>query len=115
MLPAWETRYKPRSVGGSSEPVRNSRAGVSNFVAAMTYIHSMHSVADDLRAEIRRDLSGRTPAERVAVALVLGGRDVGLFAEAHDPPLDRRVAARLLERRRQAGRRRSRCIEELIG
>ena len=81
----------------------------------MTYIRIMHSIADDLRAESRRDLSGRTPAERVVVALALGARDLGLFADAQDPPLGRRVAARLLERRRQAGRRRSRCLEELIG
>jgi hypothetical protein len=75
----------------------------------------MHSVADRLRAESRADLSPRTPAERVVLALALGARDLGLFADAQVPPLDRRVAARLLERRRQAGRRRSRCLEELIG
>jgi len=81
----------------------------------MTYIRIMHSVADDLRAESRSDLARRTPAERVVIALALGRRDVGLFADAQDPPLDRHVAGRLLDRQRQAGRRQSRCIEELIG
>ena len=75
----------------------------------------MHSVADRLRAESRSDLALRTPAERVVLALALGARDLGLFAGAQVPPLDRHAAARLLERRRQAGRRRSRCVEELIG
>jgi hypothetical protein len=75
----------------------------------------MHSVADHLRDESRRDLSRLTPAERVVLALALGARDLGLFADAQIPPLDRHGAAQVLERRRQAGRRRSRCLEELIG
>jgi hypothetical protein len=75
----------------------------------------MHSVADRLRAESRIELSHRTPAERVVLALALGARDLGLFADAQLPPLDQHVAAQILERRRQAGRRRSRCLEELIG
>src|SRR5687767_4175305 len=81
----------------------------------MPYIRSMHSVADDLRAESREDLARRTPAERVVVALTLGARDLALFAGAQAPPLDPRVAAQVLERRRQSGRRPSRCLEELIG
>jgi hypothetical protein len=75
----------------------------------------MHSVADDLRAESRRDLARRSPGERVVVALALGARDLDLFADTQAPPLDRAVAAQLLDRRRQAGRRPSRCLEELIG
>ena len=86
-----------------------------NITARVTYIGVMHSVADDLRVESRRDLCRRTPAERVVIALALGRRDLRLFADSQDPPLDRHAAARLLERQRQAGRRPSRCIEELIG
>ena len=75
----------------------------------------MRSVADLLRAEDREELLALTPAERVALALALGARDLEAFRTAQSPPLDPAEAARELERRRQAGRRRSRCIEELIG
>jgi len=75
----------------------------------------MRSVADLLRAEDREELQALTPAERVALALALGARDLEAFRAAQSPPLDPAEAARVLERRRQAGRRRSRCIEELIG
>ena len=75
----------------------------------------MRSVADLLRAEDQRELRALTPAERVALALALGARDLETFRAAQSPPLDPAEAARVLERRRQAGRRRSRCIEELIG
>lgn len=75
----------------------------------------MRSVADDLRDEDRRALGALTSSERVRLALALGERDLEAFRLAHDPPLDRTEAARLLERRRQAGRRPCRCIEELIG
>ena len=75
----------------------------------------MRSVADLFRAEDQRELWALTPAERVALALALGARDLETFRAAQSPPLDPAEAARELERRRQAGRRRSRCIEELIG
>jgi hypothetical protein len=75
----------------------------------------MRSVLDDFEAEDRAALAALTPAERVALALALGRRDLELFRLAHDPPLDSPEAARILERRRQAGRRRSRAIEELLG
>jgi hypothetical protein len=75
----------------------------------------MRSVADDLRDEARRGLRALTPSERVKIAFALGERDLEAFRLAHDPPLDRTEAARLLDRRRQAGRRPCRCIEELIG
>ena len=55
-----------------------------------------------------------TPAERVALALSLGARDVEIFRAAH-PELSAEEARRILDRQRQAGRRPSRCIEELIG
>ena len=75
----------------------------------------MRSVADLLRIEDQRELWALTPAERVALALALGARDLETFRAAQSPPLDPAEAARELERRRQAGRRWSRCIEELIG
>lgn len=75
----------------------------------------MRSVADLLRAEDREAVRALPLDERVALALALGARDLETFRLAHDPPLDPAEAARLLDRRRQAGRRRSRAIEELIG
>jgi hypothetical protein len=75
----------------------------------------MRSVADALRRADREALACLTPADRVALALSLGARDLERFRLAHDPPLDPAAAARVLERRRQAGRRPSRCLSELIG
>jgi hypothetical protein len=75
----------------------------------------MRSVADLLRAQDRAAIDALSPAERVALALALGRRDLETFRLAHEPPLDPAEGARLLERRRQAGRRPSRCTRELIG
>jgi hypothetical protein len=75
----------------------------------------VRSVADVLRAEERAALAAVTPSERVALALALGARDLEAFRLAHEPPLDPVEAARVLERRRQEGRRPSRCLAELIG
>jgi hypothetical protein len=75
----------------------------------------MRSVADLLRAEDRAALAALSSSERVALALALGARDLDAFRLAHDPPLGPDAAARILARRRQAGRRPSRCLEELIG
>jgi hypothetical protein len=75
----------------------------------------MRSVADDLRAEDRRALLALSIDERLKLAFALGERDLDAFRLAHDPPLSRMEAARVLERRRQAGRRACRCIGELIG
>jgi len=72
-------------------------------------------IADRLKEEERQALAAMTPAERVAHALALGARDLEAFRLAHVPPLSPADAARELERRRQRGRRPSRCIEELIG
>jgi hypothetical protein len=66
-------------------------------------------VADDLRDGDRRALLARSPDERVKLAFALGEADLEAFRLAHDPPLSRADAARLLERRRQAGRRPCRC------
>jgi hypothetical protein len=75
----------------------------------------MRSVADDLRDEDRRALRALSADERLKLAFALGEGDLHAFRLAHDPPLSRTEAARVLERRRQAGRRACRCIEELIG
>lgn len=75
----------------------------------------MRSVADRLKAEDREALAALTPAERVALALALGARDLEAFRLTHQPPLELAAAARELERRRQQSRRPSRCLEELIG
>jgi hypothetical protein len=75
----------------------------------------MRSVADELKAEDRAEAARLSPAERVTLALALGSRDLEAFRLAHDPPLDPAEAERILQRRRQAGRRPSRSVEELIG
>ena len=75
----------------------------------------MRSVADRLREEDRLALAALGPGERVALALAVGARDLELFRQAQYPPLSPDEAARILERRRQAGRRRSRAVEDLIG
>ena len=75
----------------------------------------MRSVLDDVRAEQRAETRALTPGERVALALTLGVRDLATFRAAEPPGTSAEAASRLLERRRQAGRRRSRCLEELIG
>lgn len=75
----------------------------------------MRSVADALRAEDRLAVLALAPEARVRLALALGARDLESFRLSHAPPLSPAEAARVLERRRQAGRRPSRCLEELIG
>jgi len=75
----------------------------------------MRSVAESLRQNDRAALAAMSPDERVALALALGERDLETFRLAQDSPLSRPEAVRVLERRRQAGRRRSACLEELIG
>lgn len=62
----------------------------------------MRSIADDLRAESRRDDTGRTPAERIELALRLGEEDVALLSAARGVPLEE--AARRIARSRQTGR-----------
>jgi hypothetical protein len=75
----------------------------------------MRSVAAALSVEDREALLALTEDERVRLALALGERDLEAFRLTHDPPLAREEAIRRLERRRQAGRRPSRCIDELVG
>ena len=54
-----------------------------------------------------------TIEERLALAFRLGDEDLTSFRATHG--LDERTAIRLLERRRQATRRRSACMERIIG
>jgi hypothetical protein len=75
----------------------------------------MRSVADQLRVEERQAIAALGPDQRVRLALQLGTRDLNLFRLNQDPPLDPAEADRVLRRRRQAGRRPSRCAMELIG
>jgi hypothetical protein len=75
----------------------------------------MRSVADGLRRDEREAILTLSPAQRVALALALGGRDLELFRHAFRPPLGPEEARRILERQRQAGRRPSRSIEAMIG
>jgi hypothetical protein len=75
----------------------------------------VRSVADGLREEDRHAIAALSPAQRVALALRLGARDLETFRLAQRPPLAAAAARRELERRRQRGRRPSRCLEELIG
>jgi hypothetical protein len=69
----------------------------------------MRSVADDLRRQQRQDLASLTPAERVALALRLGRRDVETFAATQG--LTTKEAEQRLRSRRQRGRRPSRCMD----
>lgn len=91
--------------GSSATPFTDNGAIVS----------SMLSVADLLRAEDHAAVLALPVSDRAALALALGARDLESFRLAQDPPLDSAAAARILDQRRQAGRRPSRCIEELIG
>jgi hypothetical protein len=76
---------------------------------------AMRSVADDLRDDTRATVAALTPGERVALALALGARDVEAFRRASNPPPSQADAARLIERRRQAGRRPSPCAADPTG
>ena len=78
-------------------------------------METMRSVADRLRLEDRDAILRLSPAERVALALSLGERDLEAFRSAQHPTLSRSEAIRVLERRRQAGRRPAGCLAALIG
>jgi len=68
-------------------------------------------VAEELREEQRREVLAMTPAERVALAFALGERDLEFFMAANG--LTREEALAQIEHTRNAGRRYSRCIDEL--
>ena len=67
----------------------------------------------DLRARADAEVRALSPAERLALAFRLGDEDLESFRAAHG--LDPRAAMRLLERRRQATRQPSACLDRLIG
>jgi hypothetical protein len=73
----------------------------------------MGSVADELRQRDRQRVLELPVEERIELALRLGEEALEAFAAAQG--VDRATAIRLLQRRRQAGRRPSRCMEEIIG
>lgn len=54
-----------------------------------------------------------TPEARVELALKLGDEDLALFCQAQG--VDRETGLRLLQRRRQSGRRPSKCMADLVG
>jgi len=70
------------------------------------------SVADELRAADRRHAASLSPGERVALALELGSECIALYAAASGQSAE--AARRALERRRQARRRPSACVEALL-
>ena len=73
----------------------------------------MKSVGSDLRARDAAAWRDMSPEERLKLAFRLGDEDLESFRATHG--LDRRTAIRLLERRRQATRQPSACLERLIG
>ena len=73
----------------------------------------MRSVADDLREKDREEFAKLPIEERLRRVLEMG--EIGLEAFRQAQGVDRRTAIRLLQRRRQAGRRPSKCMSDLIG
>lgn len=73
----------------------------------------MRSVVDDLRRRDREIFANLPIEERLRRVFEMG--EIGLEAFRQAQGVDRRTAIRLLQRRRQAGRRTSRCMEEIIG
>jgi hypothetical protein len=69
------------------------------------------SVADALRDAQRAQVAALPPGERVLLALELGSRSLDLYCARSG--LSRQEALRAREVRKQARRRRSRCIEAL--
>jgi hypothetical protein len=69
-------------------------------------------VADRLRHAQRERVAALSPGERVRLALELGRRDLELYARRCGmAPLE---ARRAVERRVQARRRRSACLQALL-
>jgi hypothetical protein len=73
----------------------------------------MRSVADEVREKRRQAVLAMTPEERLDLAFALGEADLESYRGAHG--LNREEALRELKRRRQLGRRTSRCMMEAIG
>lgn len=68
-------------------------------------------VAEEVRAAQQADALALSPAERLELALALGVQAVEDFARNRGITYDE--ALRVIRRGRRAGRRYSRCIEEL--
>ncbi len=81
--------------------------------ALQGYTPGMRSVADEFREKDREAVLKLSVKERIELALQLGDEDLDLYCRTQG--LDRETAIRLLQRRRQAGRRPSKCITEIIG
>ncbi len=73
----------------------------------------MKSVADELRERDREAIRKLSFEERLELAFKLGEEDLALFCQHKG--VDRETGIKLLQRRRQAGRRPSKCISDLIG
>lgn len=73
----------------------------------------MKSVAPALRARTDAETRRMSPAERVELAFRLGDEAIESLQASHG--VDRRTAIRLIERRRQATRQPSACLDRLIG
>ena len=77
------------------------------------YTRLVKSIASILRARDNAEVRYMTIEERLALAFRLGDEDLASFRATHG--LDRSTAIQLLERRRQATRRPSACMERIIG
>ena len=71
------------------------------------------SALRDLRVRSAEDVRRMSADERLELAFHLGERDLESFRATHG--LDRETAERLLERRKQATRQPSACLDRLIG
>lgn len=84
-----------------------------SLASLVPYTPGMHSVLDDLRREDREELAKLPLEERIRRVFDMG--EIGLEAFRQAQGVDRETAIRLLERRKQAGRTPSKCMDELIG
>jgi hypothetical protein len=73
----------------------------------------MRSVADDLKADLIRQVREMSPEERIELALQLGDEDLEAFRQNYG--LTQEEALRRLRLQRQQGRRYSRCMIESLG
>lgn len=73
----------------------------------------MKSVASILRERTADAVRRMPPAERLELAFRLGEQDLAAYCAAHG--VDRDAAVREFQRRRQATRQPSGCVERIIG
>ena len=73
----------------------------------------MRSVADDLREELLAETAALSPLDRLEQSFRLWEEGLEAFRQQHG--LDRETAIRVLQRNKQAGRRPSKCMSDLIG